>query len=251
MPLSSAHPAIVLPLCKLSKKWISSTAIIIGSISPDLEYFYHLKPLRTFGHQFAHAWWFDLLITITLCFIFHNLIRNVLIDYFPPFLKRRFILYKIFNWNEHFFKFFPAIFFSSLIGIYSHLIWDEFTHVGSHVVNAIPFLNTYLFEVFGRKIYICNLLQHISSLGGTFIVIGVILSLPKNQNQIDILNWIRYWFSISLFAILFLLLQIFLKFDKLKLGIPSFSVLVLSLISGFLIGTLFVSVIYKLNNLSN
>jgi hypothetical protein len=39
MPFTFAHPAIVLPLKHLPKRWYSLTGLIIGSMTPDFEYF--------------------------------------------------------------------------------------------------------------------------------------------------------------------------------------------------------------------
>ena len=170
MPLTTAHPAIILPLCRLSKHRVSITALIIGSMSPDMEYFYHIIPKRTYSHLFAHAWWFDLMITLSLCIIFHLIIRNPLINNLPPFLNQRFIYLKNFNWIKHLKQHFFVIIISALIGIYSHLIWDEFTHRGSYLVDNIAFLNIYLTNILGIDIFVHNFLQHMTSLVCTLIV---------------------------------------------------------------------------------
>lgn len=38
MPFTFSHPAIILPLSYLPKKWFSLTGLIIGSLIPDFEY---------------------------------------------------------------------------------------------------------------------------------------------------------------------------------------------------------------------
>ncbi len=42
MPFTFAHPAAVLPFMKKQSKYISVTALILGSMAPDFEYFYIL-----------------------------------------------------------------------------------------------------------------------------------------------------------------------------------------------------------------
>ena len=42
MPFTFAHPAIVLPFYK-KPKFFSMTTLIIGSMSPDFEYFLRMK----------------------------------------------------------------------------------------------------------------------------------------------------------------------------------------------------------------
>jgi len=245
MPLSSAHPALVLPLCKLPKKIISTTAVIIGSISPDIEYFYHLRPKRTYSHLFAHAWWFDLLITIALCFIFHLVVRNPLIQNLPNFLRSRFESYQNFDWIAHFKNYLPAVLFSAFIGIYSHIIWDEFTHKNAIFVAYFPLLKTYLTEILGIKLFVYNLLQHISSIGGSLIVIAFIFSLPKSKININS-NWYKFWVLVFLLTLIQFSIYVMFNSRLLKLSIPTFSILILTLISTFFIGVFVTSLWYKI-----
>lgn len=42
MPFTFAHPAAVLPFAKKHSKHISVTALILGSMASDFEYFYTL-----------------------------------------------------------------------------------------------------------------------------------------------------------------------------------------------------------------
>ncbi|WP_220463965.1 DUF4184 family protein [Adhaeribacter radiodurans] len=43
MPFTFSHPAIVLPLTLLLRKWYSLTGLVIGSLTPDFEYFYQFS----------------------------------------------------------------------------------------------------------------------------------------------------------------------------------------------------------------
>nr|WP_291052484.1 MULTISPECIES: DUF4184 family protein [unclassified Empedobacter] len=52
MPLTFCHPAIVLVLKKLKSNWFSMTRLIIGSMSPDLEYFSRMEIVATYIHLF-------------------------------------------------------------------------------------------------------------------------------------------------------------------------------------------------------
>ncbi|WP_240482010.1 DUF4184 family protein [Flavobacterium psychrophilum] len=40
MPFTFSHPAIILPLRYLPRQWFSLTGLIIGSLTPDFEYFW-------------------------------------------------------------------------------------------------------------------------------------------------------------------------------------------------------------------
>ncbi len=47
MPLTIAHPVAVLPFRRLG---LPMAALAIGSISPDLEYLFHLSPKSNISH---------------------------------------------------------------------------------------------------------------------------------------------------------------------------------------------------------
>lgn len=245
MPLSSAHPAIVLPLCKLSKKWVSSTALIIGSISPDLEYFFHALPKRTYGHDFFNAWWFNLSITILIAFIFHLIVRNPLIDNLPPFLSQRFIQFKQFNWSKHFTNYFFVIVISAWVGIYSHILWDEFTHKGSFIVESSSFLNIYLITFWQQDFFVYNLMQHLSSFVGTVFVLATLLSFKRNKKAFCNSKWKSFWAIVLFFTFIFILLKVCWISDSFKLNIHYSVMLILCSISSFFISIVFTSLIYS------
>lgn len=251
MPLSTAHPALVLPLCKLSKNRVSATALIIGSMSPDVEYFIHLLPNRTYSHVYAHAWWFDLIITLFLCFAFHLVVRNPLIDNLPDFLHQRFARFRSFNWLVHFRQHFLVIIISALIGIYSHLIWDEFTHKGCYFVENYSFFSIYLTSIFGIKIFVHNCLQHLSSIIGSYIVIRVLLNLKKDELAFSPTNWWAFWLKALVWAILFLLLLLLWKGHMPKLNIHYFSHFMLSVVSSFFLGVLFLCILYRISKVGD
>src|SRR5579883_3328227 len=51
MPFTLAHPAIVVPLARWRPRVFPLTALVVGSMSPDFEYFVYLRPIRTIGHD--------------------------------------------------------------------------------------------------------------------------------------------------------------------------------------------------------
>ena len=57
MPFTFSHPAIILPLKKLPKKYISMTGLIVGSIAPDFEYFLRMK--SKYSHTMSGILWYD------------------------------------------------------------------------------------------------------------------------------------------------------------------------------------------------
>jgi hypothetical protein len=137
MPFTFSHPAAVLPLAYLPKKYVCMTGLIAGSLSPDFEYFLFITMRSEHSHSIGGIFWFCLPVGLLLCFVFHDIIRNSLIDNLPLFLKKRHYNAKRFNWNRYFVKNWFVAILSILVGAGSHLLWDHFTH-GQYSAYQLP-----------------------------------------------------------------------------------------------------------------
>lgn len=194
MPLTFCHPAIVLPLKKLNPKWFSMTGLIIGSMSPDLEYFTRMEIEATHSHLFWGALYFDLPIALLYCFVFHLFVRNILINHLPNFLQERFHSFINFNWITYFKIHWLIVIVSIIVGTYSHLFWDAFTHEWGYFAKLIPALQEVWFtvpiEVKGYKF-----LQHFSTfLGAIFIAIWI-YKMPKQEISYSKFNY-QFWLKV-------------------------------------------------------
>ncbi len=129
MPITFAHPAIVLPLLKKRYKLFSATGLVIGSIIPDFESFIRFNEHKHYSHTWLGMFWFDLPLAVIVAFIFHNVVRDPLISNLPPFLENKCRQFMGFRWNAYFRQHFVKIIISMLIGIALHLVWDAFTHL--------------------------------------------------------------------------------------------------------------------------
>ena len=134
MPFTFSHPAIVLPMTFLNRKWFSLTGLVIGSMAPDFEYFLRMKTSSNYSHTIAGIFWFDLPLVIILSFIFHNIVRNCLFDNLPVPLRLRVSTFKQFDWNKYFQKNWLIVIISILIGPFSLIFWDGFTHQHAYFV---------------------------------------------------------------------------------------------------------------------
>lgn len=77
MPFTFSHPAIVLPITRLPNRFVSATGLIIGSLTPDFEYFLRLNLHSAYSHTIAGVFWFDLPLGIILAFLFHLIVKKV------------------------------------------------------------------------------------------------------------------------------------------------------------------------------
>lgn len=194
MPFTFSHPAIVVPLTYLPKHWFSLTGLVIGSLTPDFEYFLRMRIKSNFSHTIDGLFWFDLPLGLLLAFVFHNIVRDSLFQNLPNELKKRLLVYIKFDWNGHFKKNWFVVFISILIGAASHLFWDSFTHHHGYFVQIIPILQSSV-EVIGQQIPVLKILQHISSVLGGLIIVLAIYKLPANKIEKADINS-RYWILI-------------------------------------------------------
>ena len=116
MPFTFSHPAIVLPLSYLPQRWFSLTGLVVGSVTPDFEYFLHMRIQSDYSHTIDGLFWFDLPLGVLLAFAFHNIVRDMLFDNLPTTLKFRLLTFKQFDWNSLFKKNWPVVLISILVG---------------------------------------------------------------------------------------------------------------------------------------
>jgi hypothetical protein len=191
MPFTFSHPAIVLPLTFLPRKWFSLTGLVIGSLTPDFEYFLRMRIKSNYSHTIDGLFWFDLPLGLLLAFIFHNLVRDKLFDNLPIFLKSRFSTFKQFDWKIHFKRNWLVVIISILIGAASHIFWDSFTHDHGYFVQTIPTLQSKV-DFLGIQIPILKLLQHSSSLLGGLVIAFAVYKLPTNETENENID-LKYW----------------------------------------------------------
>lgn len=86
MPFTFSHPAILLPFLKNKK--LSATALIVGSTSPDLEYFFRMRMQSEISHTFSGIFLIDFPLGFIVMFVFHEIIKKPLIENAPLFSKK-------------------------------------------------------------------------------------------------------------------------------------------------------------------
>ena len=239
MPFTFAHPAIVLPLARLSKRYVSLTGLIAGSLAPDFEYFVRMIPHSEYSHTLQGIFFFNLPVAILISFLFHFLVRNEIIDHLPKSLYYRFYSFKSFNWlshvKQHSFPFIASI----IIGAFSHILWDSFTHEGGFFVQLLPVLKT---KISHFPVY--RLFQHGSTVAGFTVIGWVILKLDKTFSKPPVHSIIEYWIVVALITVLYVAGLIGLFFT-LRKYYPYHGVFVVAAINGFMLGVVLSSLLSK------
>jgi len=242
MPFTFAHPAIILPFAKASPKYFSITAAVIGSMTPDFEYFFRLKVYSLYSHTWAGLFYFDLPMGIAVYILFHAIVRAQLLAHLP---KSLYIRFNEFNktdvsiWRG---ARWPVVALSILLGSASHLFWDGFTHRQGYFAEQLPFLRQEL-VLAGNSIPVCRILQHVSTVVGLSALGLAVYYLPKGSSSRSEPGK-AYWSIIAVVAAIVLLGKFLIAS-----GI-TFGDFVVSVVSGLLLGVLVASMYTRSISLS-
>jgi hypothetical protein len=124
MPFTPAHVAAVLPFRRSRLIW---SALVVGAMAPDFEYFLRMSPQDRYGHTLNGLFLFTLPVALMTLWLFHVYVKVTFIELMPYGFERRLA------GSAGEFRFggasrFALIIASLLVGIATHLIWDSFTH---------------------------------------------------------------------------------------------------------------------------
>lgn len=238
MPFTFSHPALILPLKLISKKYLSLTGLIIGSLVPDFEYFLRMKIESKYSHDILGVLWFDLPLALILSFVYHNIVKDDFIDNSPRFIKNRLQSTISLNWNKYLFKNYLIVIISIIIGAYSHLLWDSFTHPTGYFVTIFPLLQENInFNIYSIPLF--KILQHLSTFFGGVICLVAFFYMKKSEISNNRVNY-KYWLVLS-----FLFILIFsMKFLH-SLTIKQYGNIIVSAISAFILSIILVSFLFK------
>src|ERR1700722_8650732 len=119
MPFTPAHIAAVLPFRRSQLIW---SALVVGAIAPDLEYFLRMSPQGRYGHTLAGLFLFTLPMGLVVLWLFHTYVKPPFIALMPERLQRRLAR------RAGQFRFGGAsrvalVGASMLVGVGMHLIW--------------------------------------------------------------------------------------------------------------------------------
>lgn len=168
MPFTFSHPAAVLPIHSRFKNWIPLSALIIGSMVPDAAYYLPTpEHFRNHSHTLLGTFSTSLPFGICVWLIFYWLAPSAVFllpsphrEALEPQLKPR--LASV-----------PQslrVALAVLIGAWSHVLWDSFTHVRGWFVKRSPLLQR---PLFGTAIPTYKGLQFVSSVFGLCVLFYV------------------------------------------------------------------------------
>lgn len=221
MPFTPAHSAIVLPFIRINPRFVSATGLIVGSVTPDFEYFFKMSVSGVHGHTLWGLLYFDLPVATGLALVFHLIVKRNLINNTPSYFQKKFRILLEFDFLRYLKRNYPAFIVSALIGSLSHIFWDGFTHSAGFFVNELPFYRGAYVPFEGVDYPLWYALQHISTFVGLTTLI-VYFILMDSAQIITIKPSITYW-SVLLFVTALVILIRF-NFNPIQADIGNFVV---------------------------
>jgi len=164
MPFTVSHAVAVIPLYKYLGKYGAMSALIIGSMTPDIAY---LTPFlvhqRVESHSLIGLFLYCIPMGLSVYLFYHWLIAPVVCSLFPRFIQKHLspdlLLGRIPALPVH------IVLFSLIIGAVTHIVWDYFTHQYG-IARHIAWMDTPLSNIDGYDIMPYRVLQHFSTLFG-------------------------------------------------------------------------------------
>jgi hypothetical protein len=151
MPFTLAHPAAVLPLRRYCPRLLSFPALILGSMSPDLGYLCRVDRL-------SHRWFAGLSFCLPaglLMLVALYYLRKPTVGLLPARYKKALL-----PACEQPLGGPVALVFSLLIGVWSHLFWDSFTHNDGWFVEHWAVLQSPVLVYGHRTARVCHVLWY-------------------------------------------------------------------------------------------
>lgn len=198
MPFTPAHPAIVLPL--LRNRYFSATGLIVGSVTPDFEYFFKASVSGVHGHTLWGLFYFDLPVGIALSWVFHEFVKQSFIGNLPLFLQVRLQPLLLFNFKTYLKNHTLIVCLSILLGSFSHIFWDSFTHNGRFFVELLSVLKSISIPYDGANYPLWYVLQHVSTVIGLMLISIYVFRMERNPAASFTQPNYSYWVALLILS---------------------------------------------------
>jgi Domain of unknown function (DUF4184) len=183
MPFTFAHPAAILPLRR--SRFLQTVPLIIGSMVPDAPYFFPPRLARSFieTHTLYSSLTVDLPLGVALLILtlFLREPLTVLLGARARWVCLRSI--------ERFYErplHWPIALFSILIGSWTHIAWDSFTHETGWTTERVTALSAPV-SILGWNTETAHLLQYLSSIFGLLLLAfwfrGLVARVPASVGR--------------------------------------------------------------------
>jgi Domain of unknown function (DUF4184) len=167
VPLTFAHPAIVLPL----RRWFLFAALACGAMAPDILYFLPVNKVvdRKYGHEFPGLILFSVPAAIILWMLWRWILRDAVIALLPAEEQQKWVSYEQ-PFDAHSVRAWTLVLIAVAIGIASHIFLDGFAHRDGWGTEHIGFLTSTSVHLAHRDLAVFKLIQYFGSLIGLAVL---------------------------------------------------------------------------------
>jgi hypothetical protein len=167
MPFTLAHPAAILPLRRV--RLLRTVPLVIGAMTPDAPYFMPWplpKHAPELTHSFLGTLTLDLPIGLAVLLLMWLLRAPLAAPLWSDAQSKCFSAMERFGKRSTNWMLAPL---SILIGAWTHVLWDSFTHADGWMVSRISALSAPV-TVFSYTGQLCHVLQYASSVFGLVVL---------------------------------------------------------------------------------
>src|SRR5262245_21048097 len=168
MPVTPAHAALALPLSRAAPA-LPLAALVIGTLSPDIEYLVRLSPTGRFAHSPVGLVAFCVPVTLLAWGLWCTVLRPALVSLLPSGMAiamgrsasgggRSPMSLAVLG----------AV--AAFLGALSHVSWDAFTHASGWAVAHLPVLRGEATLIWPLGIRWYRALQYVSSVAGMAVI---------------------------------------------------------------------------------
>ena len=160
VPFTGSHPAAVLPLLGIG---LAPSALIVGSMVPDLPYFFPMPVSAEVTHSAIGVVSVDIVLALLAYLLWHLLLAPAAFTVAPDSVRRRLPSGAAIG-LRHRFGTVGAVLLVGVaccVGAATHVVWDSFTHEGRWGSEHVPWLAETHWGLLGE-----TWAQHVSTLVG-------------------------------------------------------------------------------------
>ena len=167
MPFTFAHPAAILPLRR--SRFLQTVPLIIGSLVPDVPYFFPARIGRTWFPD-THTLYgsFSMCLPLGMALLMLTLLLREPLTVLLGARARWICLRSIERFNARPLRW-PIALLSVLLGSWTHIAWDSFTHQTGWTATRVAALSAPV-SLFGWDTAVSHLLQYVSSVFGLVVL---------------------------------------------------------------------------------
>lgn len=180
MPWTFSHPAAVLPLKRFCPRYLSFPGLLAGSLMPDFGYYIGHFGLARHAHTVLGGVYACLPPGLVLLLLL-ALLRDPLLFLLPR--RHRDVVGHVLTQSPRLtLRTLGIVCASIVIGAWSHITWDAFTHDGRWGQVYLPWLGEVAWTLGGADIPFYAVVQHASTLFGALVIV---LGYRRRLHRVD------------------------------------------------------------------